>query len=137
MSAVEGVATMDAASAVKSISSRRPAYCSTSNRSMSVISGAGIGASMTVVTRMAVERSAMVTMEPRTGANKDPAGEPLRPVVTVGRAGVGVIVVVTVGAHRSGADPGWPNANGNANANGCRFRGRRRHQSNSEQTDQH
>lgn len=127
MSAVEGVATMDVASTVESISNRGPAYRSTSNRSMSVISGAGIGASMTVVARMAVERAAMVSMEPRTGANKDSAGEPLRPVVTVRRAGVGVIVVVTVGAHRSGADPGWPNANGNANANGRRFRSRRRH----------
>lgn len=42
-----------------------------------------------------------VSAKPRARANKDAAGKPARSVVAIGRARVGVISVITVGAHRS------------------------------------
>ena len=50
----------------------------------------------------AVKTSAAV--EPRTGADKDPAREPTRTIVTVRRARIGVVAIVAVLAHRSGGD---------------------------------
>ena len=61
------------------------------------------GRHATVVAASTIEaRTAMETMEPRPGANKDSAGKPLGPIVAIGCAGVRVIVIVAVRAHRSG-----------------------------------
>jgi hypothetical protein len=49
-------------------------------------------------------RTPTEAVEPRAGADKKPAGEPLRPVVAVGRACVWVVIIVAVAARR-----GWAN----------------------------
>jgi hypothetical protein len=48
---------------------------------------------------------------PRTGADKDAAGEPLRPVEAVRSARVRIIVIVAVLADRSRADVGRTSVN--------------------------
>ena len=45
-------------------------------------------------------RASIKTVEPRARADEDAAGKPLRAVVAVRRARVGVVIVVAVGAHR-------------------------------------
>ena len=49
-------------------------------------------------------RSAMEAVEPRSGANEDPANKPIRSVVAVGRARVRIIVVISVRANRRSTD---------------------------------
>jgi hypothetical protein len=48
--------------------------------------------------------SSEAAAEPRAGTDEQTTGEPARTVVTVRRAGVGVIPIVSVGADRSWAD---------------------------------
>ena len=43
-------------------------------------------------------------MEPGAGADEDATDEVVRPVVTVGSAGVRIVAVVTVSANRRGAN---------------------------------
>jgi hypothetical protein len=48
--------------------------------------------------------SSEAAAEPRAGTDEQTTGEPARTVITVRRAGVGVIPIVSVGADRSWAD---------------------------------
>ena len=48
-----------------------------------------------------IAAESIVSVEPRTRSNKDAAGEPLRPIVSIGRAGVWSVVVVAVRTNRS------------------------------------
>ena len=52
-------------------------------------------------------------VEPRARSDEYAAGEVVRPVITVGRAGVRVIAIVTVGADRSRAYISRSNSNAN------------------------
>src|ERR1035437_10243266 len=88
--------------------------------------------SMSVVAASGVEtRTAMKAMEPGTGANKDSAQEPTGSIVAVRCAGVRVIGVVAIGAHR-----GWAHVNrsgvrrthSNCHSNAGGVCGRRNHQ---------
>jgi hypothetical protein len=56
-----------------------------------------------VATPRVEARTGMIAMEPRPGANKDSAREPAWPIVAIGCASVGVIVVVAILAYRR-----WP-----------------------------
>jgi hypothetical protein len=42
-----------------------------------------------------------VTVVPGAGANEDAAGKPRRTIVSVGRAGIGIVAVVAISADRS------------------------------------
>jgi len=76
---------------------------------MAVESTAPVVAAMSIITvaviaATTVEAAAIVTaVEPRAGADEDPADEIVRAVVTVWCAGVRIVAVVTVGAGRCSA----------------------------------
>jgi hypothetical protein len=68
-----------------------------------VVSGVAIVSTATIVAATAVIATATpVPVIPGAGADEQPAYEPARTVVAVGRASVRIIVVVTPGANRSG-----------------------------------
>lgn len=68
-----------------------------------------------IVEAAAIEATSVVAAaEPGTGADEDAAGEVVRPVVAVGRAGVRIVAVVTIGADWRWAVHGTY-SNGNAN----------------------
>ena len=52
-----------------------------------------------VIIDMATE--SIVTVEPRTRSNKYATAEPLRPIISMGRAGVGSVVVIAVRTNGS------------------------------------
>jgi hypothetical protein len=83
----------------------------------------GYGRHASVVATSRIEaRTAMETMEPRPGANKDPAGEPLGSIEAVRCAGVRIIVVVAVRAHRSRPHVNRSHAHLDANGRGLGVR---------------
>lgn len=63
-------------------------------------------------------KSAAVAMEPRAGTDEDAVNEPIRPIVSVGRACVGGIRVVTVGAYwrRPDSNGDWANSDAYAHS---------------------
>jgi hypothetical protein len=63
------------------------------------VRGYGRDASVAATSR-GKARTGMIAMEPRPGANKDPAREPAWPIVAVGCASVGVIIVIAIRTHR-------------------------------------
>lgn len=68
----------------------------------SVVATSGIEAPVGTNARPAIEaRTAAEAMSPRPGADKDSAGKPLWSIEAVGRASIGVIIIVAVRAHRS------------------------------------
>jgi hypothetical protein len=60
------------------------------------VSAAAVTVSATVVA------TTVIAVIPGAGADEDAAGEPVRAVVTIGRTGVGIVVVVAVGADWRG-----------------------------------
>lgn len=70
-------------------------------------SWASIEARASVEAGMAIPPPRMTAMEPRTGADKNAADEPIRAVVAVGRACIRVVIVVAVCADRAGANRDW------------------------------
>lgn len=70
----------------------------------SVIAAVSVVSTAAVVTATTVEAMAKAAAEPGAGADEDATDEVVRPVVTVGSAGVRIVAVVTVGASRRGAD---------------------------------
>jgi len=64
---------------------------------------------------VAVSATAIVAAVPRAGANKDTADKVVRTVKAIGRAFVGVVVVVTVRANGSCADVAVARSDSNAN----------------------
>ena len=77
--------------------------------------------------------AAIVTAEPGTGADKDSVGEPIGPVVSVGSAGVRIIVIVAV--HATGRRPNVSRAEPDANLYSLRMRVGRCDQSHSQHGD--
>jgi hypothetical protein len=59
----------------------------------------------------------VVTMKPRPRSNEYAAGEIVRPVVAVGRTGIGVIAIVPVRTNRWGADVDRGNAHSDMDGN--------------------
>lgn len=59
-----------------------------------------------MIVYMAIEMSG--TMKPGAGADKDATGKPFRPVVAIGGATVGRVIVITIGANRR-----WSNVDRN------------------------
>ena len=65
----------------------------------------------TAIKAASVESTRTVeAMEPRAGTDEDAACEPVRAVLAVGRASVGVIAIVSVRADRRGTVVSWANA---------------------------
>jgi hypothetical protein len=54
-----------------------------------------------------VAGTAVIAAEPRASTDKDAAGEPAWPIVTIRRARVGVISIVAVGAHVRWTNVSW------------------------------
>ncbi len=69
-----------------------------------------------VVTVIHMAVKAARSVEPRTGTDKDTVAEPVLPVVAIGRAVIWRVIVVSIGAYRSG--PASPDAD--RNLGGCR-----------------
>ena len=67
-----------------------------------IISAATIAISATVIAATAVVAMA-VAVEPGAGTDENTADEPVRAIKAIGRAGIGRVVVVTVGADRGSA----------------------------------
>ena len=63
---------------------------------------------MGIIAVVDVTVEAMRAVKPGAGSDEDSAAEPIRPVVAVGRAVVGGVVVVPVGTNRSCPDA-YPN----------------------------
>jgi hypothetical protein len=90
----------------------------------SVVAASGIEAPVSTKARSATEaRTAMEAMSPRSGANKDSAGKPLWPIEAVGRASIGVIIKVTVRAHRSHPHRDRTHSDCHSESLGMRIRG--------------
>ena len=69
----------------------------------------------------------IVAMEPRARADENTAPKPIRAVVAIGRAGIGIVSIVTVGTYGSRADDVCRATNANADYNPLRVRiGRRK-----------
>jgi hypothetical protein len=66
--------------------------------------------------------SAEAAVEPRAGTDEDATGEVARTVVTVRRAGIGVIPIVSVGADRSWPDVARTDAHADCDALSIRVR---------------
>jgi len=99
--------------------------------SMSIPAAAVVAISPTVVTAtivaapVAVRMIAVVPVIPRSGADEDAAGEPIRSVIAVGGAGVRIIVVIAIGADGSGpVIHGTSYTDAKGDALGVRARGR-------------
>ena len=81
---------------------------------VAVVAAASVEA-MAVIAATTVEAAAIVAaVEPWAGADEDAADEVVRAIVAVGRAGVRIVAVVTVGADRRGA-VNWAYADADAN----------------------
>jgi hypothetical protein len=79
---------------------------------LSAVIGEGAVVAVTgVIAVIHVPVEAVRAVEPGTGAEEDAADEPVGPIVAVGRAVIGCVVVVAIGADRRSADAdgdlGW------------------------------
>ena len=100
-SAVESTASMKAASTVE-VAAVIAAIESTSISAAAVVAISATVITATVVAApVAVRTIAVVAVIPGTSADEDTADEPIRSVISVGRAGVRIVVVVAVGADGS------------------------------------
>src|SRR5260370_12545944 len=111
--AMKAAATVEPAASVKPLSSVEVtaavevAATIAAIESMSIPAAAVVAISPTVVTAtilaapVAVRMIAVVTVIPRSGADEDAAGEPIRSVIAVGGARVRIIVVIAIGADGS------------------------------------
>lgn len=72
-----------------------------------------------------------VAVEPGAGADEDAADEPVRPVVSVGGTGVGIIAIVAISADRGRAVIGW-DANSDAERDALGLRTGSREETNGE-----
>ena len=77
-----------------------------------------------------IASGAIKPVEPRSRANKETVDEPIRPIVAVGRARVGVIAVVAVGANRRRSYVDRANSDSETEHHGLRMGGRSCHQAN-------
>ena len=100
--------TVEAATAVNRSATEAAADCAATSESTTV--KAATSESTTVEATTSEPTSAEAAAEPRAGTDEQTTGEPARTVVTVRRAGVGVIAIVSVGADRSWADVAWADA---------------------------
>src|SRR6266849_1116162 len=120
------VAAVEVSAAIAAIES-----ASVSAATVVAISAAAIIPTATVVAVSTAVVAMSVAVEPGAGADEDAAGEPIRPVEAVGSAGVGIIVVIAIGAD--GSRPvihgtSYTDAKGDA----LGVRARRREETNSE-----
>jgi len=63
-----------------------------------------------------VTRTPIVAVVPRTGADEDSSRKPTRAIVAIGRAGVGRICIVSVGADRGRTNVARADSDANGNA---------------------
>jgi hypothetical protein len=87
---------VEAATAVNRAATEAAADCATTVKATTSESTTGEAGPKTT--------SSEAAAEPRAGTDEQTTGEPARTVITVRRAGVGVIPIVSVGADRSWAD---------------------------------
>jgi hypothetical protein len=116
---VEATSTVESASAASEPAANRSASEPAPSSETAATETTSAEAAASVESATAVK-----AVEPRTGADKDPAIEPVRAVVAVGRTSVWVIPVVAVGAGCTGAYIDRANANRNLR---MRRHGRREH----------
>jgi hypothetical protein len=102
LTAAAEVTTATVAVAAMEVSAVIAAIKAASIPAMTVIavSAAAIIPTATVAVSAAIV-AVSVAVEPGAGADEDAAGEPIRPVESVGGAGVRIIVVITIGADGS------------------------------------
>jgi hypothetical protein len=90
--------TVEAATAVNRSAAEAAADCAATSETTTV---KATTSETTTVEPAPETTSAEAAAEPRAGTDEQTTGEPARTVVTVRRAGVGVIPIVSVGADRS------------------------------------
>src|SRR5690242_10693988 len=117
-SSMETAASMKTASAVKAAATMEstaiaPAETASAFKSASAVVSAAVvptpvaaAAIVTAVVASAVIsiRTPVEAMEPWASADKDAIRKPIRPIVAIRRAGVGVIAIIAVSTNRSRAD---------------------------------
>jgi hypothetical protein len=116
---------MEAAARVSAaaVSRHRPATAISNPAVTATVSNSDSAAESTAVEARAIaaESISIAAAEPGAGADEQTADEVVRPLITVGRAGVGVIPVVAILTSRSRVDrirSGIPNSHRNLSLSG-------------------
>ena len=112
--AMEAIASVEAAAVATTMPAAVTITTTTVIAAATIVAMPVVAASIIAAT---VETAAVVAVIPRTSADEDSAGEVVRSVVAVGRAGVRIVAVVTVGADRRWANGAVNGAYADANAN--------------------
>jgi hypothetical protein len=89
----------------------------TIRRSVTIAGPVAVSRTVVAVSGAAIIAPSVVAVIPGTGADKHAACKVARPVISVRRAGVGVVAVITVKACRSWADTCVAGTNSNADGN--------------------
>jgi hypothetical protein len=118
MAAAVTAAAMSAATTVEAATAaNRAAVESTADCAASREAGTATSESATVIPAPAPTRTSVeAAVEPRARADEDSTGEVARTIVSVRRAVIRVIPIVSVGADRSRADVPRTDADANGNA---------------------
>src|SRR6266481_5961592 len=121
--AIAVAAAVEVSAAIATIESTTVIAATAIISAATVIAATIAAASVTI--SAAVIATPVISVIPGTGADERAADEPIRSVETIRRASVGVVIVVSVGANRSGlVISGHSNSNAEGDALGLRERSR-------------